>query len=232
MTSQPLKTSLNPEEIVAMLNAATCLRDRLIISFYSDTGCRVSELLRLKVRDVDLNTRTVLIPHLKRGLRKHCPKCQHSAGRSQQYCAKCGASLLGVTAEGIIDRSRLISIGEETTELLREYTNGMKPEESLIGLSRQRVNTIVRDLARTIGLDGKVLLNPETRRQHYIHPHIFRASLAVDWLEQAGDDVSMQRALQEHLGHQSFNTTVGYHKLAPSRVRQIGDTIRKKRFGK
>ena len=225
-----MKTFLTNDEIKRMIEAAPCLRDKVFMAFYFDTGCRVSELLSVKVENIDLDQGTVLIPHLKRGIRKYCPGCGRAAGRRSAFCAKCGYNLSDIIPQGTELRSRLISIGEETIALLHDWIKGMRPDEPLIKLSRQQINNIVRELAASIGLKGKVMLNPETGKKHYVHPHNLRDSLAVDWLTLRGD-VEGQKALQQHLGHRSFETTARYYKLTPQATRRIGDEVRRARLG-
>ena len=228
----PIKTYLTNEEIQKMIDQAEFLRDKVILTFYADTGCRVSELLGIKVEHIDLDNQVVLIPHLKRGIKKKCPACHRVAGRNQGFCSRCGSDLSSVQAEGLEERNRLINIGDQTCELLREFTKGLKPGDHLITLSRQMVFYIVRAAAKSIGLVGKVILNPESGKSHFVHPHNFRDSLAVSWLTFAKDDPTKQKALQEHLGHKSFVTTMKYHKLTPASVRKVSDEVRQLRFGK
>jgi len=222
-----IKTVLTQDERRAMIEAAPCLRDKVIVTFLDDTGCRISELLSLTPEHLDLKNMTVLIPHLKRGVKKQCPSCGRIAGRKTAFCPSCGNDLRMVPTHGIEERSRLISIGPATTEILTEYLKEVKEGESLFKLTRQRVNQILVELAEKTGLKGKCLINPETGKKHRVHPHSFRSSLATDWLGVAGEDITMQKALQEHLGHKHFDTTVGYHKLAITQVHRIRDEIRK-----
>lgn len=214
-----------------MIDQTEYLRDKAILSFYADSGCRVSELLGVLVEHVDLDTGEVLIQHLKRGIRKKCPNCNFSAGRSQSFCAKCGMDLSGIQAEGLEERNRLISMGDQTRELLRQHMEGLNPGSRVFGISRQWVYYIVRSAAEKIGLKGRIILNPETGKNHFVHPHNFRDSLAVSWLEFAGTDSGKQKALQDHLGHKNYNTTMRYNKLTPSQVKKVGDEVRKARFG-
>ncbi|MDD5229742.1 MAG: site-specific integrase [Candidatus Marinimicrobia bacterium] len=225
-----IKTTLTAREINKMISVAKCQRDQLILQFYADTGCRESELLAVTVENIDFDNGTVLIPHLKHGAKKHCPKCNKTAGRSGKWCPHCGANLSLVQAEGVLVRNRIVTIGEETLNLLRDFVQGMEKTDRVINLSRQSVYNIIRKAASDSGLSGKVLVNPETGRKHFIHPHIMRASLAVDWLKIAATDANKQKALQEHLGHQDFGTTMRYNKLSPAQVRKVSDEVRQSRF--
>ena len=228
----PIKTFLTPAEIQAMIDWPDNLRDRLILSFYGDTGARVSELLKLKVENLDLENCLVMIPHLKRGIKKRCTSCGRMAGRHTPFCSRCGSDLSTIVAEGIEERNRLISIGEATAELFQEYTQEMDQDDQVITLSRQQVYNIVRSAATGTGIKGKALTNPETGKKHFPHPHNFRDSLAVSWLDIAGADAGKQKALQEHLGHQNFETTMGYAKLTPTRVQEVSNEVRQLRFAK
>jgi integrase/recombinase XerD len=227
----PLKTYLTPDEIRSMVDNAPTLRDKLIISFLADTGCRVSELLQLKTEHIDFDRQLVLIPHLKVGLRKKCPNCGKSTGRRQNFCPKCGTDISQVTAEGTEERMRLVNVGQKTLDLCRQYLELRKNKtERLINLTRQTVYHLIRECARKAGLDGQVILNPETGRMHYVHPHNLRDSLAVDWLtmDDSGDS---QKMLQDHLGHKRYETTARYFKLTPSQVARTADEVRRHRFG-
>ena len=57
------------------------------------------------------------------------------------------------------------------------------------------------------------LVNPETGRIHNVSPHKLRDAFAIMAVKQndSGDGLRM---LQEHLGHQSFNTTAKYRKVS------------------
>ncbi len=138
---------------------------------------------------------------------------------------------MNVIAEGIEERKRLVSVGKETMTLVKEYIEKREnPDGRLINLTRQSVYYIVRNAAEKAGLAGKTIMNPETGKLHYVHPHNFRDSLAVAWLDLAGSDAGKQKALQDHLGHKRFETTMRYHKLTPTDVQEVGDEVRKKRF--
>ena len=106
----------------------------------------------------------------------------------------------------------------------------MKQEgKSLIfGVSRHRAWQIVRECAEKAGLPK--LVNPETGRVHNISPHKLRDAFAVMAVKHndSGDGL---RLLQEHLGHQSFNTTAKYRKVAGEELKTWYTKLWKKEDG-
>ena len=90
-----VKAYLEPDEIKRFENAATNLRDRLLIRVLFHLGCRISEALALTVDDIDFNQGTVSIVHLKRLVKLSCANCGASLGLSHSYCPKCGAKTNG-----------------------------------------------------------------------------------------------------------------------------------------
>jgi len=81
----------------------------------------------------------------------------------------------------------------------------------IFGINRHRAWQIVKKCAERAGLPK--LVNPETGRVHNVSPHRLRDSFAVHAvkLDDSGDGL---RLLQEHLSHQSFNTTAKYRKMS------------------
>ncbi len=229
-----LKTYLTSEEIQLMIDATTCLRDKVIIMFLADCGLRVTELINIKNEDLDFEKEAVLITHLKEGIRKKCPGCGRAAGKQQKFCSRCGEDLSSVIVEGREERKRIISVGSETLKICQDYIS--RPEhqtERLIPLTRQAILYIVKKIAVRAGLGGRIMLNPETGQKHFVHPHSFRDSLAVAWLSTAPEGYTedeSRKALQRHLGHKRFETTVRYQKLSMEQVNKIRAVIRKKRF--
>lgn len=63
------KAYLEPNEIEQLENAATYLRDKLLIRLLFHLGCRISEALAIKVEDIDFSQGTITILHLKSRLR-------------------------------------------------------------------------------------------------------------------------------------------------------------------
>ena len=92
----------------------------------------------------------------------------------------------------------------------------------IFGVNRHRAWQIVTDCADKAGLGE--LVNPETGKVHKVSPHRLRDAFAVHAvkLDDSGDGL---RLLQEHLGHQSFNTTARYRKVAGEEHREWYDKL-------
>ena len=113
-------------------------------------------------------------------------------------------------------RQRVLPIDSQTLSMLKEYIHRggqvIKDGKRLIfGINRHRAWQIVKECAEKAELPK--LVNPETGRVRNVSPHRLRDSFAVHAvkLDDSGDGL---RLLQEHLGHQSFNTTARYRKVS------------------
>ena len=87
----------------------------------------------------------------------------------------------------------------------------------IFNINRHRAWQVVRECSRKAGLTD--LVNPETGKIHSVSPHRLRDAFAVHAIkhDDSGDGLRM---LQEHLGHQSFNTTAKYRKVAGEELRE------------
>jgi len=208
---------LEPDDVVRLENAATNLRDRLLIRLLFHLGCRVSEALGLRVEDIDFQQGTVVIQHLKSRLRLSCPQCQTALGKSHDYCPKCGNKVSAALIEQREHRrQRVLPVERGTLEVLQEYIERGGPvsregKKLIFGINRHRAWQIVQDCAEKAGLPS--LINPESGKKHGVSPHRLRDAFAVHAVktDDSGDGL---RLLQEHLGHDSFNTTAKYRKVA------------------
>jgi integrase/recombinase XerD len=212
-----MKTYLEPEEIIAIESETTNLRDRLLIRVLFRVGCRVSEVLALKVEDIDFTHGTITIKHLKSRLKLSCPNCAARLGVSHYFCPKCGSKLDKVISQELEHRrQRVLPMDNETLGMLKDYIRRGGPvtrgdQRLIFGINRHRAWQIVKECAERAG--SPKLVNPETGRVHNVSPHRLRDAFAVHAmkLDNSGDGL---RLLQEHLGHQSFNTTARYRKVS------------------
>ena len=208
---------LEIDEVASLEKEATNLRDRLLIKVLFHLGCRISEALALEVNDIDSARGTVTIEHLKSRIKLACPKCGARLGKSHTFCPKCGVKVEEVVAkEQEHRRVRTLPLDGDTLEMLKDYIKRGGPvtrngKEFLFGINRHRAWQIVGACAERAGLPK--LVNTETGKVHNISPHRLRDAFAVHAvkLDDSGDGLRM---LQEHLGHQSFNTTAKYRKVS------------------
>ena len=211
------KAYLEPEEISRMEQTATNLRDKLLIRLLLHLGCRISEALAVTVEDIDLANGTVTIQHLKTRLNLSCPKCNTKLGKSHTFCPKCGVEVKeAVTKELEHRRVRTLPLDRNTLRMLHGYIKRGGPvakegKTLIFGINRHRAWQIVKECAEKAGLPK--LVNPETGKVHNISPHKLRDCFAIHAMKK-DDSGDGMRLLQEHLGHQSFNTTAKYRKVA------------------
>lgn len=215
-----MKAYLNLTEIELMEQAASCPRDHLIIRLLSHLGCRISEVLALKVEDIDFEQGTATIIHLKRSMKISCPQCGIRLGNRHQFCPGCGVRVSKrIRSQQERRRIRVLPVDEATLAMLKSYINTLPSDDKfpLFHLNRHRAWQIVRDCARRAGLPS--LVNPETGRVRGPSPHRLRDAFSVHAMkvDDSGDGL---RLLQEHLGHVSFNTTAKYRKIAGEEHRQ------------
>ena len=113
-------------------------------------------------------------------------------------------------------RQRVLPVDSQTLDMLKEYIERGGPvvrdgKRVIFSINRHRAWQIVKECAEKTGLPR--LVNPETGMVHNVSPHKLRDAFAVHAvkLDNSGDGL---RLLQEHLGHQSFNTTAKYRKVS------------------
>lgn len=211
-----------------MIEAAENLRDRLLLLLLAHLGCRISEALSISVDDVDLANGTVTIKHLKSRLKLKCPNCQAGLGLTSVYCPKCGEKVESALKElKDFRRQRILPVDKALLVHLRDYITRGGPvirngKRLLFGVNRHRAWQIIKTLGEKAGLPR--IINTETGKVHNISPHKLRDAFAVHAVkhDDTGDGLRM---LQEHLGHQSFNTTAKYRKVAGEEHRKWYDDL-------
>ncbi len=212
-----MKTYLEWGEVQLLEDQATNLRDRLLILLLFRLGCRISEALGLTTEHVDYTMGTITIQHLKARVVLNCPACDARLSRRHGYCPGCGTKVESkVVQERQSRRQRVLPIDSVTLNMLQEYIQRGGPvtkngRQLIFGINRHRAWQIVKECAERAGLPK--LINPETGKVHNVSPHRLRDAFAVHAVK-VNDTGDGLRLLQEHLGHQSFNTTARYRKIS------------------
>jgi len=222
------KAYLEANDVEKLEDAATNLRDRLLIRLLFRLGCRVSEALSLKVQDIDLAQGTVTIQHLKSRIKLACPQCNTRLGKSHSFCPKCGVKVdKAVAQEQQHRRMRTLPLDSDTLEMLKDYIKRggpvkQKGKRLLFGINRHRAWQTIKECAERAGLPK--LVNSETGRVHNVSPHRLRDAFAVHAVKpnDSGDGL---RLLQEQWGQTSFNTTPKYRKVAGEELKDWYDKL-------
>jgi len=228
------KAYLEASEVQTLENVATNIRDKLLIRLLFRLGCRVSEALSLEVEDIDFDSGTVTIKHLKSRIKLTCHECSAALGKSHTFCPKCGARVKeAVAREQEHRRVRTLPLDKDTLKLLKWYIKQGGPvlrdgRTLIFGINRHRAWQVVGECAKRAGLPK--LINPETGRVRGVSPHRLRDAFSVHAikLDDSGDAL---RLLQEHLGHVSFNTTAKYRKVAGEELKDWYDRLWKEEVG-
>jgi integrase/recombinase XerD len=226
------KVYLEPSEIERLEAAATNVRDRLLVRILYHVGCRVSETLGLTIDDIDFTHKTITIQHLKIRLNLSCQNCGTRLSKSNKFCPGCGQSVEKTVSQAQeYRRIRTLPVDKGTLHMLEDFIKRGGPvtqngKTLLFNINRHRAWQVIRDCGNRAGLPK--LVNPETGKVHNVSPHKLRDAFAINALK-VDDSGEGQRFLQEHLGHQSFNTTARYRKIAGEEHREWYDGLWKEK---
>jgi len=117
-----MKVYLTPEEVERMAQAATYLRDGLLIRMLFWGSCRISEALGIRVEDVNPVQGTVTIKHLKTRIRLSCPHCNTRLSRAARFCPGCGKDVPEpLRKEQEMHRIRTIPLEKRTMDRLMDF---------------------------------------------------------------------------------------------------------------
>jgi integrase/recombinase XerD len=189
---------LEPTQLQSLIAAGTNPRDRAFIALLARGGVRISEAIGLKIDDVDFQSGTLTIVHLKERVKLKCPHCGESLGKRHLFCPSCGNKVGQALREKIEQRrQRTVPIDRVTLGLIEEYLQWRSrfPYRGplMFPFSRQRGWQLVEKLGRRIGIRG-------------LHSYSLRYLLATRWVNKGLD----LKKLQILLGHVNIATTMEY----------------------
>lgn len=227
------KEYLEASEASSIEDAATSLRDKLLIRMFRRLGCRVSEVLHLEEKHIDYTMRQVKIEHEKMRIALFCPYCRADGnntrlGKKATFCPTCGKTVKDAVSKATLERNlRKIPVDKDTLDLITLYikkggVTEMSGKRMLFNISRQRAWQIVKTCAERAGFFE--LTNPKNDKLHHVSPHKFRDSFAINAMKRKPtfDDA---RLLQEILGHANINTTMNYRKVKGAEVQDYYDSL-------
>jgi len=222
-----MKVYLTPEEVERLAQAATCVRDELLIRMLFWGSCRVSEALGIEVDDINHAQGIVTIKHLKVRIRLLCPHCGTRLSRAARFCPGCGEEIPEpLIKEQEMHRVRTIPLEKRTMERLVDFIRRDGTKGLIFKIGRIQAQSIVKKCARKAGVED--LVNPETGKGRGISPHRLRDAFAV-MAVQDDDSTDSIRMLQEHLGHKDIGTTMKYRKVAGTELKEWYDKLGQQR---
>jgi len=163
-----LKAYLSPKQVEQLIAVATNLRDVLLIRIPYRTGIRVSQLLALRISDIDFDSRVLVIKVQK--MRKN--------GKA-------------------IEKRRMIPVDRGTLDMVREYLQWRKQfpykGDLLFPITRQRVGQIFWKLGRKAGITE--IGDPAISKHRNLHPHVLRHSFAIQCVKKGMSIERLQKIL-------------------------------------
>jgi integrase len=190
-----LKGYLSPEQVEWLISVAMNPRDVLLIRILWRTGIRVSELIGLRISDIDFDGRALIIKVQK--MRKRDGKA--------------------------IEKRRMVPIDQATLDMIKEYLQWRKQfsyeGDLLFPITRQRVNQIFWKLGRKAGITE--IGDPAISKHRKLHPHALRHSFSIQCIKKG---MSIDR-LQKILGHASPTTTSVYLQWSSADLHEDYDKV-------
>jgi integrase len=186
--------TLNSHDVRAIINATETTRDKVIIELLAFTGCRRSELVLLRIKDINLDLEQINMPTVKQE-----PKKKNDDPKTKVQREKLAYDY--ARRIPIINNDLKRDLKTIIAEL--NATRDIIPSSRLIqsrqakSLTQTMINIIVANAANRAGVTSP---NPE--RKH-VHPHIFRHTF-VRYALKAGMNF---KVIQELLGHSRIETT-------------------------
>ncbi len=215
--SRHLPQILTPDEVAKMLAVTTKARDRLIIELLYGAGLRVTELVSLEVKDLNLEQQYLrcqgkgakerIVPFGQAALRAIKEYQQELADLDDQIMARANRKPKRGRPSNRSRPAQAASESQRSSALLsakaKKCADPLLKDRQGRRLSRLVVWQIIKRLAQKAV--GKRL-----------SPHSLRHSFATHLLENGAD----LRAVQELLGHSSVVTTQLYTHISRSHLRK------------
>jgi len=190
------------QELIYLAKESTNLRNYTILCTLLGSGIRISELLNLKIGDVNPANQTLkVIPKGNKG--------EKGIRKINQKALKVLMNYINFTTDHLQDNEDLY-IFPKTYNLKKDKGKGPRP------LDARTVQLFVKNLVK----QSETI--DQTRKEH-ITPHCFRHTFAVHALESGVDIYTIQKLL----GHKSIESTEVYLQLFDE---QLSNAIEKHPF--
>jgi integrase/recombinase XerD len=199
--SKKLPAVLSTDEVIKMIESSQTLRDRLMVEMLYGAGLRVSELVGLNVKDVNLSQSYV------RCLGKGSKERIVPIGRQALETLHSYLNELNDDASGADKTASAADTKAAKAKSKRQYKQVVRPlfrDRTGNRLSRLVVWQVVKRLAKRAGVEKT------------LSPHTLRHSFATHLIENGAD----LRSVQELLGHANIVTTQLYTHVSRGHLRK------------
>jgi|SRR5579863_283019 len=234
---RPWQNSLHPlteSQIERLISVTRTLRERALVEFFYSTGCRLSEVLHLKIEDIDFATRIVrlrgkfgkvriaiLTQSTARAISAYLAGRRHGVVFQSDQPAQKGFLVAHDGVKWISTWGEYSGPGG-TRVTKRKYLGTLHDLTYEMAMKKHRANLAGRNLTRPAKnrFLSKVAVQQLVKRIasragiRNVSPHTFRRTFATH-LYDHGANIEVIRAL---LGHVWIQTTLRYAHLGPDRL--------------
>lgn len=186
---------------------------RLLFEFMEDTGCRVTEALHVRKKDIDFRTKILTVIHPKSESTCPCSRWkyrdQYTRQRVLEYadpkCVKCHG-------KGKYKKPQRTTITPRIWQKLYQYSNTLKDDEVLFHASRMSVWRWGKTAGQKAGIN--IFQQKDNIMIEGIFPHLFRALCSKRTVALAQNDKYKDAIVACKMRHSYHTVTDRYTKIS------------------
>jgi site-specific recombinase XerD len=228
--ARPMPRVLGECDVDSLIRATACPRDRAILELLYSTGCRIGELVRIRVEDIDMTRRTIRVAgkggertvffgsHAATALRKHLdgrkagplfqPKHRVQHGWVHWNGKAWAAKWVDYASAPGTPHTHYTFLGRKLTYRKAWLLFQKRVSQSMLARPPEQRHVCTAVVARVIELASK------RAGLGRVTAHMIRHSFATHLLSHGADI----RYIQGLLGHNSLQTTQIYTRVVPAEL--------------
>lgn len=183
----------------------------LCFQFMEDTGCRVNETIHVKKKDINFQTRVIIVTQPKSEVKCKCSKWKNKNEYStvkvlayaDKNCQKC-------YGKGKYKKPQKTTFTPRLYERLKEYCDTLNDDDYLFPISRQSLWKWGKKAGSVAGIN--IFQEKDVKKIEGIFLHLFRALCSLRMTRDAKDDPYQQQLVSCKLRHSIQYVTDRYTK--------------------